>query len=170
MKTLKTLSILFFSLLILSCSKDDGDDEGSTDPEAEFTATINGGPYNNFVAKLGSYSSDSTYGLTIAVVDENGNTIRLFMNNTGGFSSGVTKEVGDVDGDGFQTSALFRDQATQIIYTANSGSLNIEKNNESNADPDNRVVSGTFNVTATINSGVTVTINGNFKNMVVSGL
>jgi len=170
MKTLKTLSILFFSLLILSCSKDDGDDEGGSDPEAEFTATINGGPYNNLVATLGSYSSDSTNGLTIAVVDANGNTIRLFMNSTGGFGSGITKEVGNIDGNGFQTNALFRDQATQIIYTANSGNINITQNNESNADPANRVVSGTFNVTVNINSGGTVTMNGNFKNILVSGL
>ena len=170
MKTLKTFSLLFFSLLILSCSKDDNNGGGDTDPAAEFTATINGGPYNNLIATLGSYSSDSTNGLTIAVVDANGNTIRLFMNSTGGFNSGVTKEVGNIDSNGFQTGTLFRDQATQIIYYSISGSIKITQNSASNSDPDNRVVSGTFNVTASINSGSTLTMTGNFNNIVVSGL
>lgn len=170
MKTLKKLSILFIALIVISCSKDEGDGGGDTDAAAEFTATINGGPYNNLVAKLGSYSASSSNGLTIAVVDENGNTIRLFMNSTGGFGSGVTKEVGNVDGDGFQTGALFRDQATQIIYNAISGNITISQNKESNADPDNRVVSGAFNVTANINTGTTITMNGTFKNILVSGL
>ncbi len=169
MKNLKTLCLLFLSVLIISCSKNN-DDEEATDPGAEFTATINGGPYSNFVAKLGSYSADSTNGLTISVVDTNGNTIRLFMNSTGGFNSGVVKEVGNVDGNGLQTGTLFRDQATQIIYTANSGSITIENNKKSNADPDNRVVSGTFNVTTNINSTTTLTMKGSFKNIVVSGL
>lgn len=44
MKILKTLSILFLSVLIISCSKkDDGDCGGGQALEAEFNATINGG-------------------------------------------------------------------------------------------------------------------------------
>ncbi|MEZ4794006.1 MAG: hypothetical protein R2773_00745 [Flavobacteriaceae bacterium] len=169
MKPLKTLSILVITLtLIISCSKkDDGSD---TDGASEFSATLNGGTYNNFSATLGSYTSSSANGLTIAVVDANGNTIRLFMNTTGGFNSGATKEVGNIDGNGFQTSALFRDANTQIIYNAVSGSLSITQNKESNNDSNSRVLSGTFNVTANFNTGTPLTMVGTFKNIVVSGL
>ncbi len=169
MKNLKTFSLLCFALFALSCSKKD-DGGSDTDPAAEFTATINGGTYSNFTATLGSYSADSSNGLTIAVVDANSNTIRLFMNSTGGFNSGVTKEVGNIDSSGFQTGALFRDAGTQIIYNSISGSMTISQNKESNNDPSNRVVTGSFNITANINTGETITMTGTFKNILVSGL
>ncbi|MBW2937402.1 hypothetical protein KXJ69_04755 [Aureisphaera sp. CAU 1614] len=169
MKILKTLSLLFLSILILSCSKKD-DGGSDTDAEATFNATINGGPYSNLAATLGSYSADSSNGFTIAVVDANGNTIRLFMNSTGGFTNGVTKEVGNIDSNGFQTSALFRDAQTQVIYNSISGSMKITQNKESNNDPSNRVVTGTFNITANINTGTTITMTGSFNNILVSGL
>ncbi|MCB0458133.1 MAG: hypothetical protein KDC91_10355 [Flavobacteriaceae bacterium] len=169
MKNLKTLSLLFITVtFVYSCSKNN--DDNDSDATAEFSATINGGTYNNFQASLGSYSADSSNGLTIAVVDDSGNTIRLFMNSTGGFSSGVIKEVGNIDDNGFQTSALFRDTNTQVIYNSISGNIKITQNKESNTDPNNRVVTGTFNVTANVNTGTTITMVGTFKNIIVSGL
>ncbi|MEZ4859512.1 MAG: hypothetical protein R2781_11950 [Flavobacteriaceae bacterium] len=170
MKNLKTISILCLAFLVLSCSKKEDDGGGDSDPTAEFTATINGGPYNNFAATLGSYFADSANGLTIAVVDANSNTIRLFMNSTGGFNSGVIKQIGNIDSSGFQTSALFRDADTQIIYNSISGSITISQNNESNNDPSNRVVTGTFTITANVNTGTEITMTGTFKNILVSGL
>ena len=57
MKTLKTISILFLSLVIISCSKKDDDNGGGSAPEAEFSATINGGGFgSNYSSRLGFYS------------------------------------------------------------------------------------------------------------------
>ncbi|MCH2490710.1 MAG: hypothetical protein MK211_11230 [Flavobacteriales bacterium] len=164
MKNLKTLSfLLFLSVLILSCSKND-DDDGSAGGEAEFTAMIDGGTFNNYTSELGSYSATSTNGLTIAVTDSNLNIVRLFMNATGGFSTGVVKEIGNVDGNGFATTVIIRDQDAQITYNASSGSITITSLR--NGDGDNfKLINGNFNVTATTNTGETVTMTGNFKNI-----
>lgn len=58
-KILKTLSIIFLSGIINSCSKKDDDDGGGSAPEAEFNATISGGSFgSNYTCRSGFYSSD----------------------------------------------------------------------------------------------------------------
>ncbi|CAM3511029.1 hypothetical protein [Aequorivita lipolytica] len=164
MKTLKTLSILFFSLLILSCSKDDDNDSGGDPAKTEFTATINGGGFgSNYAARLGSYSTDSNNGLTLAITDENANVIRFFFNQTGGFGSGITKIVGDVDSNGFVTNVIIRDQGAQVTYNSSEGEINILENRENPDSEDGRLISGNFTITATSGVGPTVTMTGNFK-------
>lgn len=165
MKTLKTLCILFLSVLIISCSKKDDGDGGGSAPDPEFKATINGGSFgSNYISELGSYSADSNNGVTIAVTDSNSNIIRIFLNETGGFDT-VIKEIGNVDENGFVTNVIIRDQAAMITYNSTEGRIVI---NENKANPEvegGRLISGTFDVTATINTGDTVTMTGNFKNI-----
>ena len=81
-----------------------------------------------------------------------------------GFSTGVVKEIGNVDGNGFATTVIIRDQDAQITYNASSGSITITSLR--NGDGDNfKLINGNFNVTATTNTGETVTMTGNFKNI-----
>jgi len=169
MKILKTLCILFLSVVIISCSKkDDGDGGGGgSAPEAEFSATINGGGFgNNYAARLGFYSSDYSddNGLTLSVTDENTNIIRIFLNQTGGFGSGITKVVGDVATNGFITSVVIRDQDAQVTYNASEGEINILENSENPEIENGRLISGNFTITATSGVGPTITMTGNFKN------
>ncbi len=163
MKNLKTLSILFLLVLATSCSKKDDDGGGGSPGEAEFNATINGGGFNNYSSNLGSYSTDTSSGtgLTIAVTDANLNVIRFFLNNSGGFDSGVIKEIGN----GSQSSALFRDQAENITYNGSDGSISITENRTNpEGDDSSRIISGTFNITTSDNLGTTiVTLSGSFK-------
>lgn len=166
MKTLKTLSILFLSLVIISCSKKDDGDDGDSAPEAEFSATINGGGFgSNYSSRLGFYSSDySDNGLTLAVTDENTNIVRIFLNQTGGFGSGITKIINDVATNGFVTSVVIRDQTNQVTYNASEGEINILENRENPENEDGRLISGNFTITATSGAGPTITMTGNFKN------
>ncbi len=167
MKIFKTLSILFLSVVIISCSKKDDGDEGGSAPEAEFSATLNGGGFgNNYVARLGFYSSDysNENGLTLAVTDENTNIIRIFLNQTGGFGSGITKIIGDVATNGFITSVVIRDQDAQVTYNASEGEVNITENKANPESEDGRLISGNFTITAISGAGPTVTMTGNFKN------
>jgi len=165
MKNLKTICILFFSVLMLSCSKKD-DGGGDSAPEAEFSATINGGGFgNNYTSRLGFYSSDySDNGLTLAITDESTNIVRIFLNQTGGFGSGITKIVGDVATNGFVTGVIIRDQTNQVTYDASEGEINILENRENPENEDGRLISGNFTITATSGAGPTVTMTGNFKN------
>ena len=164
MRHLKSIGILCLTLLTLSCSKDD--DSNSDAPEAAFTAAINGGSFSNYTANLGFYDASSSQGtLTISITDDNNNIIRIFVNSTGGLSGGVVKQVGDVDSNGFGTNVTIRDQAAQITYSSIDGSVTISHNV---AHPDNdiqRLVSGSFNITATTNTGDTVTMTGNYENI-----
>jgi hypothetical protein len=166
MKTLITLSILFLSLVIISCSKKDDGDDGGSAPEAEFSATINGGGFgSNYSSRLGFYSSDySDNGLTLAVTDENTNIVRIFLNQTGGFGSGITKIINDVATNGFVTSVVIRDQTNQVTYNASEGEINILENQENPENEDGRLISGNFTITATSGSGPAITMSGNFKN------
>lgn len=165
MKTLKTLCVLFLSVLIFSCSKKDDDGGGGSAGEPEFNATINGGSFgNNYSAKLGYYSTTTTNGITIAVTDENQNIIRIFLNETGGFDT-VIKEIGNVDDNGFVTNVIIRDQTAMITYNSTEGSITITENKANPEVEGGRVISGNFSVTASINTGDTVTMTGNFKNI-----
>lgn len=164
MKTLKTLCIFFLSVAIISCSKKD-DDGGGGAPEAEFKATINGGSFgSNYIAELGNYSTDKTNGVTINVTDSNSNIVRIFMNETGGFDT-VIKEIGNVDGNGFVTNVILRDQQAMITYNSTEGRIVINENKANPEMEDGRLISGTFDVKASINTGETVTMTGTFKNI-----
>lgn len=171
MKHLKIITVVFMSMLVLSCSgDDDSGGGGDSDPVVQFSATINGSGYTNYLATLGSVTADGDVGLTIVLTDSNNNIVRIFMNNTGGFNSGVVKKIGNVDGDGFGTNALFRDQGTQITYNSSVGSITIFENVQSNIDPSNRLVTGNFDIIANVNTGETITIIGTFENIPVFGL
>lgn len=166
MKTLKTISILFLSVLIISCSKKD-DDGGGSAPEEEFSATINGGGFgSNYASRLGFYSSDYSddIGLTLAITDANANIVRLFLNQTGGFGSGITKVIGDVGPNGLVTNVIIRDQTNQVTYNATEGGINITENKANPESEDGRLISGNFNITATSGAGPTITMSGSFKN------
>ena len=165
MKTLKTLSILFLSVLIISCSKKDDNDDQQTAPEPEFRITIIGASFgNNYLSELGNYTTDSTNGLTIAVTDSNTNVIRIFMNQTGDFGPGV-KEIGNVDDNGFVTNVVVRDQDAMITYTSTEGTITILENMANPEDADGRLISGNINVTASTNTGETIVLGGPFENI-----
>src|SRR5690606_7148159 len=165
MKTLKTLSILFLSVLIISCSKKDDGDDQQTAPEPEFRITIIGGSFgNNYLSELGNYTTDSTNGLTIALTDSNTNVIRIFMNETGGFAS-VIKEIGNVDDNGFVTNVVVRDQDAMITYTSTEGTITILENSANPENSEGRLISGTLNVTASTNTGETIVLGGPFENI-----
>ena len=154
----------FLSVAIISCSKKD-DDGGGGAPEAEFKATINGGSFgSNYIAELGNYSTDKTNGVTINVTDSNSNIVRIFMNETGGFDT-VIKEIGNVDGNGFVTNVILRDQQAMITYNSTEGRIVINENKANPEMEDGRLISGTFDVKASINTGETVTMTGTFKNI-----
>jgi hypothetical protein len=165
MKTLKTICILFLSVLIISCSKKDDGDGGGTAPEAEFSATINGGGFgSNYASRLGFYSSDySDNGLNLSVTDANTNVVSIFLNNTGGFGSGITKIIGDVATNGFVTNVVIRDQTNQVTYNSSDGEINILENVANPETEDGRLISGNFTITATSGAGPTITLTGNFK-------
>jgi len=164
MKNLKSISLLLLTVLLLACSKDDDSSNGA--PEAAFTAAINGGSFSNYTANLGFYDASSTQGtLTISITDDNNNIIRIFVNSTGGLSGGVVKQVGDVDSNGFGTNVTIRDQAAQITYSSIDGSVTISRNVANPDDEQQRLVSGSFNITASTNTGTTVTMTGSYENI-----
>lgn len=166
MKTLKTIFILFLSVLIISCSKSDDGDGGGSAGEPEFNATINGGSFgSNYSVKLGSYAADSNNGVTIAVTDSNSNIVRVFMNMTGGFGSGIAKVIGDVDDNGFVTNVIIRDQDAMITYNSTEGNIGITEDKENPENEGGRLISGNFTVTATSGAGPTITMTGSFKNI-----
>ena len=166
MKILKTLSILFLSVLIVSCSSKDDDDDGGSAPPSEFNATISGGSFGgNYTSTLGSYYTDSSVGITIAITDANEHVIRFFLNDKGGFESGVTKIIGEIDNNGYYTSVVIRDQTEQISYNSSEGNVKISENRGNPATENGRLISGSFNITAISNSATTITMTGNFKNI-----
>lgn len=166
MKILKTLSILFFSLLIISCSSKDDDNDGGSAPPSEFNAKISGGSFGgNYNSTFGSYYTDSSVGLTIAVTDANEHVIRFFLNDKGGFESGVTKIIGEIDNNGYYTSVAIRDQNEQISYNSSEGNVKISENGGNPATEGGRLISGSFNITAISSSSGTITMTGTFKNI-----
>tara|TARA_R100000935_G_scaffold5241_1_gene12058 strand:- start:4545 stop:5045 length:501 start_codon:yes stop_codon:yes gene_type:complete len=163
MKNIKPMVVIALVLTLIACSKKD-DDGGSTSAEATYSATINGGAFTNYTSTLGHYSPDfNGNGLTLAIVDQNTNTIRVFLNKTGGYSNGVIKTIGNVDTDGFMTGVVIRSEETQQIYNSTEGTITIT-NSFIDSDTDQNGISGTIMVTATTNTGTEVTISGTFEN------
>lgn len=163
MKTLKTLSILFFSLLTISCSKDDGGDDGGGSGEPAFSASVDGGPFANYSAIYSSYSADDAVGVTFTVFDQDMNSYRFFLNGTGGYGSGTVKEIGNVDSDGFFTNVTVRhDESLQVFMASSDGTITITENVVN--DDDRNIISGTFSFMANTNVGVDITVSGTFEN------
>ena len=162
------LLLVSFVIFTFSCSKDEENDEDPAD-NAAFNATINGGIFTNYNATLGFYSADQGIGqnnLTINVTDANNNIVRLFMNETDGLGSGTVKQINNADSNGFVTNLIFRDQEAQVTYSSISGSITISENIENPSNSEFRLISGSFNVITSTNTGTEVSVDGTFSNMV----
>ena len=77
----------------------------------------------------------------------------------------MIKEIGNVDGNGFVTNVILRDQQAMITYNSTEGRIVINENKANPEMEDGRLISGTFDVKASINTGETVTMTGTFKNI-----
>nr|WP_321234199.1 hypothetical protein [uncultured Psychroserpens sp.] len=167
MKCIKPFAVLFLFLLITSsCSEDDNNNNPADN--AQFTATLDGGSFNNYSATLGFYNAElgiTNNTLNINVTDANNNVINMFMNSTGGLGSGVIKQIGDVDSENFSTTVVIRDQEAQITYSSISGSITITENRVNPSDDEYNIISGTFNITASINTGAEVIMTGSFSDL-----
>ncbi|MEZ4793445.1 MAG: hypothetical protein R2783_08310 [Gelidibacter sp.] len=167
MKHFKTLCLVFFAFVLISCGKDDDSVDNPAD-NAQFNATINGGTFSNYSSTLGFYIAQpgiSENTLSINVTDSNNNVINMFMNSTNGLGNGTIKEIGDVDTNGFSTTVAIRDQVAQITYTSISGSITITDSRVNPADSEYRLISGSFDIVASINTGTQVTMTGTFSNL-----
>lgn len=169
MKNLHLFQILFLSLLIISCDSDDGNNSRPVS-EQGIVATIDGGTYSNYSFVDGVYNvTKGTNGntLTIESADINGDIITLFLNGTGGFSQGVIKQMGDDDSNNFKTYVLIRQLDTELSYFAlEEGNVTITENRAHPTEDGRRLISGTFNVTATSTvDNHTTTMNGSFSEL-----
>ncbi|WP_296316249.1 hypothetical protein [Winogradskyella sp. UBA3174] len=165
MKDLQLLTILFFSVITLSCNKDENND--NLPPQQEtFEATINGGTYDNYSFTIGAYQiTKGTNGntLSIDIADPNGDMVTLFLNGDGGFSSNTVKPMGGIDSNNFVTYGLIRQSNPQLSYFSSSGNVTITNNREHPTELGHRLISGTFSITATSSDGLnTTSMTGSF--------
>ncbi|WP_044401938.1 hypothetical protein [Lacinutrix sp. Hel_I_90] len=170
MKNLRLFSLLFLSIITLSCNKDDDDAIDNTPAqEAAFQAVINGGAYSDYSYIVGVYNiTKGTNGntLSIDIADINGEMITLFLNGTGGFSAGTIKEMGNIDSNSFTTYTLIRQQQPQISYFSTSGSATITNNRQHPTAPGHRLISGHFSITASsIDGNNTTAMTGSFTEL-----
>ena len=170
MKNLRLLQILIFALLMMSCDKDDGNDNNeqlSGDPG--IAASINGGSFSNHTFTDGIYQITlGTYGTTMSIdtADIIGDQITLFLNGTGGFESGTVKNMGDLDSNNFTTYVNIRQSSTQISYFSTSGNVTIIENRAHPTEAGTRLISGTFNVSAaSITDDNTTVMTGSFTEL-----
>ncbi|MEW4924544.1 hypothetical protein [Algibacter sp. 2305UL17-15] len=166
MKNLKKVCMLFIALALMGCSKDENNDNPADN--AQFTAAINGGTFTDYSAKLGFYNAEKGIGentLVISITDENNNIIRIFLNGTGGLGNGTIKKIGNVDSNNFSTNVTIRDQAAQVTYSSTSGSITITDSRANPADSGYHLISASFNVTTSTNTGTDVTMTGTLSNM-----
>ncbi len=167
MKDLQLLIILFFSVITLSCNKDENNDNSPAQDET-FQATIKGGTFDSYIFSMGAYevTKGSNGTLSIDIVDPNGEMVTLFLNGTGGFSSGTTKEMGNVDSNNFVTYGLIRQSQPQQSYYSSVGNAIITNNRVHPTEIGHRLISGTFSFTAkTIDGTQTITMNGSFTEL-----
>lgn len=169
MKNLRLFQILFLTLFVISCSSDDGEN-GSPIADQGIVATIDGGTYSNYSFVDGIYNvTKGTNGntLTIESADINGDIITLFLNGIGGFSQGVVKQVGDTDSNNFKTYTVIRQLDTELSYFAlEEGNVTITANRAHPTDNGHRLITGTFNVTATSTlDNHTTTMTGSFSEL-----
>ena len=170
MKNLRLLQIFVFAIFMMSCDKDDGNDNNeplSGDPG--ITANINGGSYSNYTFTDGIYQITlGTYGTTMSIdtADIIGDQITLFLNGTGGFESGTVKNMGDMDSNNFTTYVNIRQSSTQISYFSTSGNVTIIENRAHPTEAGTRLISGTFNVSAaSITDDNTTVMTGSFTEL-----
>ncbi len=163
MKNLHLLTILFLSILTVSCSKDESNVDTSAQEEA-FQATINGGTYSDYPFTMGAYQiTKNGNTLSIDVVDINGEMVTLFLNGNGGFGSDTVKAMGNIDSSNFVTYGLIRQSEPQISYYSSSGNVTITNNREHPTESGRRLISGTFTITATsIDNSNTTAMTGSF--------
>jgi len=147
----------------MSCDKDDDNDNNepiSGDPG--ITANINGGTYNNYTFTDGIYQvtlGTNSPTMSIDAADIFGDQITIFLNGTGGFESGAVKNMGNIDSNNFTTYVNIRQQSsTQISYFSTSGNVSIVENKAHPTEAGKRLISGSFNVTATSISGDNTTV------------
>lgn len=166
MKNLRVICILFVSLLTVSCSSDDPNETPVEGPAVQ--ATLHGGTFSNYNFKLGVYEvAKGTNGntLNINLSDKNGKMITLFLNSSGGFTSGTVKQINDVDSGKFKTNAVIRDG--QVSYFSSKGSIKITHNRDHPTNAEQRMISGEFNIDAsTIDQTQSTTIKGTFVDLV----
>lgn len=167
MKNLRIIPILFFSMIIMSCSSDDPNDGPSEGPK--FQATINGGTFSNYSFEIGVYEVvKGTNGNTLKInmADKNGKQITLFLNSSGGFESGAVKQMGDVDTDKFRTYIEIKDNQPSAQYFSQSGSLKITSNREHPSNSQKSMISGAFNIVAsTVDGKTSITMKGSFNDL-----
>ncbi|MEO6348650.1 MAG: hypothetical protein ABIO60_12155 [Aquaticitalea sp.] len=167
MKNLHFIRILFLSVIVLSCNKDDNNDNPPAE-ESAFQATINGGTFSNYALTLGVYQiTKGTNGntLSIDIGDINGNMINLFLNGNGGFGTGVVKQMGDIDSNNFMNNVVIRQQQ-QATYYSSGGNVTITKNREHPTESGKRLISGTFTINASSIDGTQSTsMSGSFTEL-----
>jgi hypothetical protein len=163
MKNLHLLTILFLSILTISCSKDESNADTSAQEEA-FQATINGGAYSDYPFIMGAYQvTKNSNTLSIDVVDTNGEMVTLFLNGNGGFGSDTVKTMGNIDSSNFVTYGLIRQSQPQISYYSSSGNVTITNNREHPSVSGHGLISGTFTIVATsLDNSNTTTMTGSF--------
>lgn len=153
MKNLRLLQFFVFAIFMMSCDKDDNNDNIeplSGDPG--IAANINGGSFSNYTFTDAIYQITlGTNGTTMSIDagDINGDQITLFLNGTGGFEPGTVKNMGDLDSNNFTNFVNIRQlSSTQISYFSTSGNVTIIENRSHPTEAGTRLISGTFNVTA----------------------
>jgi hypothetical protein len=168
------MCILFLSVIVLSCSKDDDSENNSETQNTEaqdatFEAAINGGTFTNYSFVLSVYNiTKGTNGntLSITVADSQGNDVNLFLNNTGGFGNGTVKQIGDMDSDNFVTNAVIRDLRTPISYFSTTGTITITNNREHPTEAGHNLISGNYTITASsIDGSQVTTMTGSFTEL-----
>ena len=167
MKNLRLLQIFVLALFMMSCDKDDSNDNNapiSGDPG--ITATINGGTYSNYAFSDAIYQTTlgSNNTMDILAGDIDGDQITLFLNSTGGFGAGTIKTMGDMDSNNFTNHVLIRQlSSTQLQYFSTSGNVTITENRAHPTEAGTRLISGTFTVTAaTQGAANTTSMTGSF--------
>lgn len=154
-------------MIMLSCSSDDANNDPSEGPS--FQATINGGTFSNYSFKLGAYEAvKGTNGntLKITMADKNGKQITLFLNSTGGFKTGIVKQMGDVDSDKFITYVEIKNNEPSAQYFSQSGTLKITNNREHPSNSQKSLISGEFNIVASTTDGtISITMKGSFNDL-----
>nr|WP_321232476.1 hypothetical protein [uncultured Psychroserpens sp.] len=168
MKNLQFIFILALSIMMLSCDKDDSNDNPPLEG-TEFQATINGGTFSNYSFIIGVYEiTKGTNGntLSIDIGDVNGEQITLFLNGTDGFNSGTVKQMGNIDSNNFVTYALIRQQEPEISYFSSVGTVTITKNIAHPSEVGRRLISGSFNITAaSIDDSNELSLTGSFTEL-----